>query len=271
MATTVSSQREALLPSIHFFHGRLPFPNLATARAARPRERLHPLRRKTVCCTGNPFICKGTTGRWDGFGAVGSHPVSGSNGTVTRVFRTEHRFCHAGDPLMFLQVVTGDVHTASAQLRRSFSAGLATDSRPLTAREIGIRPVPTTLVASGVTPATLFATKTGLSLARRVVLAHEVWDNTEKKLEVQGEGYQVLRRSFDIAFRQAGYSLSPDLLNKLASPRFSDWTDIDSMRTRFDPSTKWFSSCKIWTGSMIPSSSTAFSTRKSKSPRRATR
>jgi hypothetical protein len=123
--------------------------------------------------------------------------------------------------------------------------------------------------------------------ARRVVLAHEVWDNMQKKLEVQGEGYQVLRRSFDIALGQAGYSLylsskyiggvyhyrghvgdpgnrlpfepvpaaqqkaaieilrkelfsptsfqfSPELLNKLASPRFSDWTDIDSMRTRFD-------------------------------------
>ena len=121
--------------------------------------------------------------------------------------------------------------------------------------------------------------------ARRVVLAHEVWDNMEKKLEVQGEGYQVLRRSFDVAFGQAGCALylsskyiggvyrgnvgdpgkrlpfepvpaaqqkaaldilrkelfspasfqfSPDLLNKLASPRFSDWTDIDSMRTRFD-------------------------------------
>jgi len=123
--------------------------------------------------------------------------------------------------------------------------------------------------------------------ARRIVLAQEVWDNMQKKLEVQGEGYQVLRRSFDIALGQAGYSLylsskyiggvyhyrghvgdpgnrlpfepvpaaqqkaalellrkelfspasfqfSPELLNKLASPRFSDWTDIDSMRTRFD-------------------------------------
>jgi hypothetical protein len=123
--------------------------------------------------------------------------------------------------------------------------------------------------------------------ARRVVLAHEVWDNMEKKLEVQGQGYQVLRRSFDIALGQAGYALylsskyiggvyhyrghvgdpgnrlpfepvpaaqqkaaleiirkellspssfqfSPELLNKLASPRFSDWTDIESMRTRFD-------------------------------------
>jgi hypothetical protein len=123
--------------------------------------------------------------------------------------------------------------------------------------------------------------------ARRVVLAHEVWDNMQKRLEVQGGGYQVLRRSFDIALAQAGYSLylsskyiggvyhyrghvgdpgnrlpfepvpaaqqkaaleilrkelfsptsfqfSPELLNKLASSRFSDWTDIDSMRTRFD-------------------------------------
>jgi hypothetical protein len=123
--------------------------------------------------------------------------------------------------------------------------------------------------------------------ARRIVLAQEVWDNMQKKLEVQGEGYQILRRSFDIALGQAGYSLylsskyiggvyhyrghvgdpgnrlpfepvpaaqqkaalellrkelfsptsfqfSPELLNKLASPRFSDWTDIDSMRTRFD-------------------------------------
>jgi len=123
--------------------------------------------------------------------------------------------------------------------------------------------------------------------ARRMLLAHEVWNNMEKKLEEPGEGYQILRRSFNIALGQAGYSLylsskyiggvyhyrahvgdpgnrspfepvpiaqqkaafeiirkelfspdsfqfSPELLNKLASPRFSDWTDIDSMRTRFD-------------------------------------
>jgi hypothetical protein len=123
--------------------------------------------------------------------------------------------------------------------------------------------------------------------SRRIILAHEVWDNMEKRLEMQGEGYQVLRRSFNVAFGQAGYSLalsskyiggvyhyrghvgdpgnrvpfepvppakqraalevlrkdlfspnsfgfSPELLNKLASPRFSDWTDVDSMRTRFD-------------------------------------
>lgn len=122
---------------------------------------------------------------------------------------------------------------------------------------------------------------------RRVVLAHEVWDNMEKKLEKQGEGYQILRRSFNVALGQAANSLylsskyiggvyhyrghvgdpgnrvpfepvpaakqkealeivrkelfspnsfqfSPELLNKLASPRFSDWTNIDSMRTRFD-------------------------------------
>jgi Met-zincin/Domain of unknown function (DUF5117)/Domain of unknown function (DUF5118) len=123
--------------------------------------------------------------------------------------------------------------------------------------------------------------------SRRVVLADEVWANMEKNLEEPGEGYQVLRRSFNVAFGQAAYSLvlsskyiggvyhyrshvgdpgrrlpfepvpaaqqkqaleiirknllspdsfkfSPELLNKLASPRFSDWTDFQSMITRFD-------------------------------------
>jgi hypothetical protein len=123
--------------------------------------------------------------------------------------------------------------------------------------------------------------------ARRIVLAHEVWDNMEKKLQKPGEGYQVLRRSFIVALGEAGNALylsskyiggvyhyrghvgdpgnrlpfdpvpaakqrealellrkdlfssdsfgfSPALLNKLASPRFSDWTNVESMRTRFD-------------------------------------
>src|SRR6266705_311924 len=123
--------------------------------------------------------------------------------------------------------------------------------------------------------------------ARRIELANEVWGNMEKKLEKPGEGYQVLRRSFNVAMGQTGYSLfltakyiggvyhyrahvgdpgnrlpfepvpaakqrealellrkdlffptsfhfSPQLLNKLASPRFSDFIDFRSMLTRFD-------------------------------------
>jgi len=123
--------------------------------------------------------------------------------------------------------------------------------------------------------------------ARRVTLAEEIRANMEKKLEKPGEGYQVLRRSFAVAFGQEGYSLSlaakyiggvyhyrdhvgdpgnrlpfqpvaaakqkealellrknlyspssfqfnPQLLNKLASPRFSDFTDFGAMAARFD-------------------------------------
>jgi hypothetical protein len=123
--------------------------------------------------------------------------------------------------------------------------------------------------------------------AHRVKLADEIWANMEEKLEKPGEGYQVLRRSFNTALGQAGYSLyltskyiggvyhyrdhvgdpgsrlpfqpvpaakqkealdllgeklfspktfqfSPRLLNKLASPRFSNFEDFLSMRTRFD-------------------------------------
>ncbi len=123
--------------------------------------------------------------------------------------------------------------------------------------------------------------------ALRVKLADEVRGNMEEKLQKPGEGYQVLRRSFNVAFGQAGNSLylaskyiggvyhyrdhvgdpgnrapfepvpaakqkealqllrehllsprafqfSPQLLNKLANTRFSDFTDIDSLRTRFD-------------------------------------
>ncbi len=43
--------------------------------------------------------------------------------------------------------------------------------------------------------------------AQRVNLADEIWSNMETKLEKSGEGYQVLRRSFNVAFGQAGYSL----------------------------------------------------------------
>jgi hypothetical protein len=123
--------------------------------------------------------------------------------------------------------------------------------------------------------------------ARRVKLAQEITANMENKLEKPGQGYQVLRRSFDLALGQEGYSLylaskyvggvyhyrdhvgdpgkrvpfepvpaakqkealellrkhlyspnsfqySPELLNKLANPRFSDFTDFMSMATRFD-------------------------------------
>jgi len=120
-----------------------------------------------------------------------------------------------------------------------------------------------------------------------VNLAEELRANMEKKLEKPGEGYQVLRRSFNGAFGDEGYSLyltskyiggvyhyrshvgdpgnrlpfepvpaakqkealdllrehlfsprafqfSPQLLNKLASPRHSDFVDFFAMRTRFD-------------------------------------
>jgi hypothetical protein len=123
--------------------------------------------------------------------------------------------------------------------------------------------------------------------AQRVKLSDEVWANMENKLEKPGDGYQVLRRSFNVAFGQRGYSLyltskyiggvyhhrdhvgdpgdrlpfepvpaarqkealdllrenlfsprayqfSPQLLNKLANPRFSDFVDFFAMRTRFD-------------------------------------
>jgi len=124
--------------------------------------------------------------------------------------------------------------------------------------------------------------------AHRVKLADEVWANMETKLERPGEGYQVLRRSFNVAFGQEGYGLllaskyiggvyhyrdhvgdpgnrlpfhpvpaakqkealellrehlfspgafrfSPQLLNKLASTRFTDFTDWPAgANTRFD-------------------------------------
>jgi Met-zincin len=124
--------------------------------------------------------------------------------------------------------------------------------------------------------------------AHRMKLADEVWANMEGKLEKPGEGYQILRRSFNVAFGQAGYGLdlaskyiggvyhyrdhvgdpnsrlpfspvpaakqkealqflrdnlfapsafhfSPHLLNKLASSRFTDFTDFQELaNTRFD-------------------------------------
>ncbi|HXW15622.1 MAG TPA: zinc-dependent metalloprotease [Terriglobia bacterium] len=124
--------------------------------------------------------------------------------------------------------------------------------------------------------------------AQRAKLADEVWANMETKLERPGEGYQVLRRSFNVAFGQAGRSMmlaskyiggvyhyrdhvgdpgnrlplnpvpaakqkealellrehlfspsafqfSPQLLNKLAGTRFTDFTDFEANgRTRFD-------------------------------------
>lgn len=123
--------------------------------------------------------------------------------------------------------------------------------------------------------------------ARRIKLADEVRANMEKTLEKPGEGYQVLRRSFNNAFGESGYALllaskyiggvyhyrdhvgdpgkrlpfepvpaakqrealellrtnllspdsfqfSPQLLNKLANPRFSDFRNFQTMRTRFD-------------------------------------
>jgi hypothetical protein len=43
--------------------------------------------------------------------------------------------------------------------------------------------------------------------AHRVNLANEIWNNMEQRLEKQGEGYQVLRRSFNSALGQTGQSL----------------------------------------------------------------
>jgi hypothetical protein len=123
---------------------------------------------------------------------------------------------------------------------------------------------------------------------QRVKLSSEAWANMESKLEKQGEGYQILRRSFNVSFGKAGYAMvlaskyiggvyhyrdhvgdpgnrlpfepvppsrqkealellrtnlfSPaaftfptELLNKLASPRFTDFTNFAALgRTRFD-------------------------------------
>jgi hypothetical protein len=122
----------------------------------------------------------------------------------------------------------------------------------------------------------------------RIKLADEIYGNMEKTLEKPGEGFQVLRRSFDVAFRQSGYGMdlaskyiggvyhyrdhvgdpgdrlpfspvplgkqkealellrenlfSPtafqfpaELLKRLASPRFTDFTDFEALaKTPFD-------------------------------------
>src|SRR5438477_387281 len=60
--------------------------------------------------------------------------------------------------------------------------------------------------------------------ARRIELANEVWGNMEKKLEKPGEGYQVLRRSFNVAMGQAGYSRF--------RPRLSSYRDEPDSRLR---------------------------------------
>jgi hypothetical protein len=124
--------------------------------------------------------------------------------------------------------------------------------------------------------------------AHRIKLADEAMANIESKLEKPGEGYQILRRSFSVAFGQQGYGLtlaskyiggvyhyrdhvgqpgsripfravpaaeqkealdllsshlfspstfqfSPQLLNKLASPRFTDFGDfVSNANSRFD-------------------------------------
>src|SRR6266849_4947389 len=124
--------------------------------------------------------------------------------------------------------------------------------------------------------------------AQRAKLADEIWANMESKLEKRGDGYQILRRSFNGAFRQAGYPMilaskyiggvyhyrdhvgdpcnrlpfspvpaakqkealellrqhlfspgafqfSPQLLNKLASTRFTDFQDFAAnANSRFD-------------------------------------
>ena len=43
--------------------------------------------------------------------------------------------------------------------------------------------------------------------SHRVSLANEIWNNMEQRLEKQGEGYQVLRRSFNGALGQTGQAL----------------------------------------------------------------
>lgn len=43
--------------------------------------------------------------------------------------------------------------------------------------------------------------------SHRVNLANEIWNNMEQRLEKQGEGYQVLRRSFNGALGQTGQAL----------------------------------------------------------------
>lgn len=118
----------------------------------------------------------------------------------------------------------------------------------------------------------------------RVKLADEIWANMETTLEKPGEGYQVLRRSFNVAFGQSGqgmtlaskyiggvyhyrdhvgdpgnrlpynpvpaakqrealellrnnlfaptaFHFSPQLLNKLASTQFTDFTDFRALAT----------------------------------------
>jgi len=43
--------------------------------------------------------------------------------------------------------------------------------------------------------------------SHRVGLAREIWSNMERRLEQPGEGYQILRRSFNSAFGQTGQAL----------------------------------------------------------------
>ena len=123
--------------------------------------------------------------------------------------------------------------------------------------------------------------------AHRVKLSEEIWENLEATLEKRGEGYQVLRRSFEnalfratIALRLAAkylggvyhprdhvddpgdrlpfapvprgrqeealellrehlfspraFQFPPRLLNKLASERWPEWRDFQSMQRRYD-------------------------------------
>src|SRR6266576_4674029 len=165
------------------------------------------------------------------------------------------------------------------------------DDAALTARE-GLTGsvmdyIPTNIAPQGIKQGQYHQTTLGPYDYWAIEYATEVWGNMEKKLEKPGEGYQVLRRSFNVAMGQAGYSLfltakyiggvyhyrahvgdpgnrlpfepvpatkqrealellrkdlfsttalhfSPQLLNKLASPRFSDFIDFRSMLTRFD-------------------------------------
>jgi len=124
--------------------------------------------------------------------------------------------------------------------------------------------------------------------AQRTKLADELWESMETKLEKPGEGYQILRRSFNGAFGESGFAMilaskyiggvyhyrdhvgdpgnrlpfnpvpaakqkealellrehlfspgafqfSPQLLNKLASTRYTDFADfVTSANRRFD-------------------------------------
>ena len=75
---------------------------------------------ETQCSTtGNSFIGKRTTGRWDGFGAVPRHPASGSSRTVTSVFGLGRRDWYAGQCIKASQLFIIQLYTALPGLQNS--------------------------------------------------------------------------------------------------------------------------------------------------------